>query len=110
MNRRMVYEDCINFIENNLHIKLFDYQKEIIKCFCEGKEVRVSRAIGRSTCADAFGKYIAHLYDRNDYSVDPDVLISYRAALKDGVIDERIIQRTREYLSEEAFKREFCDD
>lgn len=92
MNRKVSYEDCLNFIEHNLHIKLYDFQKEIIKCFCEGKEVRTARAIGRSMCADAFGKYITHLYNNNDYSVEPDVLIPYQVALLDGVIDETLIK------------------
>lgn len=108
MNRKVSYEDCLRFIENNLDIKLFAFQKEIIKCFCEGKEIRTARGIGRSMCADAFGEYIAHLYDRNDYDIEPEVAIPYQIAVRDGVWTEEIIEACRGCMSEEDFEREFC--
>lgn len=77
MNIKVSYIDCLYFIEHNLHIELLAYQREIIKCFCEGKEVRVPKLSGRTLCAESYGKYIAHLLDENDYNTKPDVLISY---------------------------------
>lgn len=74
MNRKATYEDCLDFIENKLNIKLLDYQKEILKCIFENKEVRTGRGCGRKMIADALGKYVSHLYGENDYSVEPDVI------------------------------------
>ena len=108
MNKEGNYEDCLKFIENELHIRLYDFQKEIIKCFCEGKEVRTCRCAGRTFCADAFGKYIAHLYDRNDYTVEPDVVIPYQRLVRNGLLDESHVERNRMLLSLEAFERDYC--
>lgn len=74
MSRKASYEDCLNFIENHLKIKLLDFQKEILKCIFENKEVRVARGGGRKMIADALGKYITHLHSENDYSVEPDAI------------------------------------
>ena len=76
MRRKVSYIDCLHFIEHYLHIELLAYQREIIKCFCEGKEVRVPKLSGRTLCAESYGKYIAHLLDKNDNNTKPDVLIS----------------------------------
>ena len=83
MSREISYEECINFIEMVLKINLYPYQKEIIKCFCEGKEVRTARVCGRSISTEAYGKYIAKLYSENDYSKVPDVTISYSRVIED---------------------------
>lgn len=58
MNRKVSYEDYLNFIENVLQINLLAYQKEIIKCFYKGKEVIVSPS-------------------ENNYNTKTDVAISY---------------------------------
>lgn len=36
-SRVVTYEGCLEFIEVKKQIRLFDFQKEIIKCFFEGK-------------------------------------------------------------------------
>lgn len=108
MSREVSYEDCLHFIEHRLHIKLCDFQKEIIKCFCEGKEVRTSRRAGRTMCAEAYGKYISHMLDRNNYEVEPDVIIPYHVLIRNGVLDEHRVEECRKILSPEAFEREFC--
>ena len=76
INRKISYKKCMHFINNVLRINLCDYQKEIIKCFCEGKEVLTGRCTGRSMCADAYGKYITHLLKNNDYQNKPDIVIA----------------------------------
>ena len=108
MNRKVSYKDCLNFIERKLRIKLYDYQKEIIKCFCEGKEIRTARGVGRSFCAEAYGKYIANLHDRNDYETEPEVVIPYDVLVRNGMLDEHRVEAYRQVLSPEAFEREFC--
>ena len=108
MNRKVSYEDCLNFIEYRLHIKLYDFQKEIIKCFCEGKEVRTPRGIGRTICAEAYGKYISHMLDKNNYEAEPDVIIPYHVLIRNGMLDEHHIEAYRKILSPEAFERDFC--
>ena len=95
---RISYEDCLNFIEHKLHIKLYDFQKEIIKCFCEGKQVITARGIGRTLCAEAYGKYISYVLSKNNYEVEPDVIIPAHVLIKNGALDEYNV---------EAFEREF---
>lgn len=85
MSRKASYEDCLNFIENHLKIRLLDFQKELLKCIFENKEVRTARGCGRKMVADAYGKYIGHLHAKNDYSVEPNVIIpSSTSCLVDG--------------------------
>mgnify|MGYP003296831075 CR=1 FL=1 len=88
-------------------IELFDFQKIIIKCWCEGLEVRTARCAGRSFLANAFGKYVAHLYSENDYNVKPYVIIPYYNALDCGLIDEGFISEMRNSSSEKSFNRDF---
>ena len=108
MSRKVSYEDCLNFIEHKLKIKLYDFQKEIIKCFCEGKEIRTARGVGRTVCADAYGKYVSHLLDRNDYEAEPEVTIPYHVLIRNGMLDEHRVEAYRKVLSSEAFERDFC--
>lgn len=107
-SRTPSYEGCLEFIEKKKQIHLFDYQKEIIKCFFEGKEIRTPRAAGRSMCAKLLGEYIANLFNSNHYGVEPDVVISYQEVVKCGVLDEEHIKFARECLSPEMFELEYC--
>lgn len=67
MNKEGNYEDCLKFIENELHIRLYDFQKEIIKGFFENKAVRCSRGCGKTMCMNAYGKYISSLMIDEDH-------------------------------------------
>lgn len=61
------YKDCMEFL-NKQGIKLFGYQKEILKAFIENKSVITGRGIGRTFVAKCYGKYIAHILSNNNYS------------------------------------------
>ena len=58
-------------------------------------------------CADAFGKYISHLYSENDYSVEPEVVIPCTALVKDNIISEERIKEYMKVLPPERFEREY---
>lgn len=45
------YVDCLNFVKYKLRVNLFAYQEQMLKAFCEGKEVRCSRCVGRTYVA-----------------------------------------------------------
>ena len=108
--RNAVYEDCINYLEKKLGYRFFPYQKDMLKALCEGKEFISARAIGRTFVAECFGKYIAHLYDRNDYTKEPDVIFPYTVAHEDGYISDHMfifIERQRNNIPEEWFNREY---
>ena len=105
------YNDCLNYIENILKIKLFDFQKTILKAWCEDKNVRTTRGCGRSMLAEAFGKYIgscySYFYSCNDYSTEPDVKITYKDVIPTGLLSEDIIKKAEKSLPEEIFKRDY---
>lgn len=61
MYRKGNYKDCIKFIENELNIRLLDFQKEIIKGYFENRILIGGRGIGRTMCRDAYSKYIESL-------------------------------------------------
>ena len=101
------YKDCLSFIKHKLRVKLYPYQEEMLRAFCEGKEVRSSRCVGRSYVAQAFGQYVASLYDKNDYSKQPDVIFPYHYAVEHGFITQKMIDHERRKLSPEMFNREY---
>ena len=61
MSERENYEDCLNFIKNQLGIHLLDFQKEFIKAHFENRIVIGGRGIGKTMCKDAYDKYINSL-------------------------------------------------
>jgi hypothetical protein len=67
MNKEGNYEDCIKFIENELHIHLYDFQKEFIKGFFENKISKLPRGCGKTMCTKAYGKYINSLMIDEDH-------------------------------------------
>lgn len=101
------YNDCLSFVKHKLRLKLFPYQEEILKAFCEGKEVRTSRCTGRSYIAQAFGQYVASLHDKNNYSREPDVIIPYTCAIEHGLLTQKMIDHARATLNEDMFAREY---
>ena len=107
-NRTPSYEDCLKFIEERKHIHLFDFQKEIIKCFFEGKEVRTAHGIGRSMCANLLGEYIASLFANNCYQTEPEVIIPYQKALNCGLLSKEHIEIAKKYLIPDMFEKEYC--
>lgn len=107
MNRKLVYEDCIDYAEKILRIHLKEYQKVMLRCFCEGKEVRVCRGGGRSFCADIFGKYVAHLYDKNDYETIPDVKIPYQELVRESMLNRELAEDIIRETPVEMFEREY---
>ena len=58
-------------------------------------------------CADAFGKYIAYLYDQNNYSINPDVIVPYKTAVSEGLLHKDLIRDIRNSISQEDFEIEF---
>ena len=101
------YESCKYYVENVLHLDLFDYQWMMLKAFCEGMEVRTARGLGRTYVAEAFGKYIAHLYGRNNYNATPQVSFGYRCATGNGLYDDDHIRQAREHMGTSDFRKEY---
>ena len=100
------YNKCSRFIKRELKIDLFPYQEVMLRAFCDGLEVRTARGIGRSFVADAFGKYVASTVARNDYDKDPDVVLPYFCAVKDGVTSEYDILQLRKVMEPDCFQKE----
>ena len=109
MYRKFSYDECIDFIAKHTNVRLFEFQKEMLKSFCEGREVRSSRCAGRSLVAEVFGKYVAHVYDRNNYEVEPELVISWEEVMEVGLISEDCISNIRRHIGEEQFKLEYCE-
>lgn len=76
MNRKVSYEDCLNFIENYLHIELLDFQKTFLKHICNGEYIWGGRGCGRSTVIKGYTKYLTHLLE-DYYNTKPNVKNSF---------------------------------
>lgn len=100
------YNKCSRYIKRELGINLFPYQEVMLKAMCEGQEIRCARGIGRSFVANAFGKYIASTVDRNNYDKTPDVVFPYTCAIKDGVLNEVLVEIFRHEWNKDDFARE----
>jgi len=77
------YKDAINFIEDEMDIKLLEYQKKTVKAIIENNNVFMPRGGGMSTLLKGIGEYFIKIskglesYDAGRY--DPyeyDVIIS----------------------------------
>ncbi len=100
------YKECSAFIKNNLKITLFPYQEEMLKAFCEGKEVRSARCVGRTFVADAVGQYVAHTLGENNYTAEPDVSFPYHYAVKHNLMTKDMVEHIRSCCDSDTFKRE----
>lgn len=111
MNRTPNYEDCIRFVEKVMKKEnktLYNFQKEILKSFFEGKEIRTVRSAGRTHLAKLYGLYIGSLYAENDYSVEPEITITFKevvAEVGNGVYEG--YEGIKKLISEEQWKTEF---
>lgn len=103
---KLDYFACSAFIKRKLKIRLFPYQETMLKAMCEGLEIRTARSIGRTFVADCLGKYVASLYDKNNYEKEPDVTFPYTCAIEPGVITEQWVESIKKDMTEEDFKRE----
>lgn len=102
--RAISYIECSTFVKEKLKINLFPYQEDMLRAFCEGKEVRTARCIGRTFVAECFGQYVAHLYDKNDFTKEPDVVFPYMVA-EPYHIPEKFVENMKKMMSEDDFNR-----
>ena len=70
------YDDCLAFIEKEMNVKLYPFQKVILYCMIHGYEVRTPRGCGRSMIAKGIGQYIAKRLSTQEYSKKPEITIS----------------------------------
>ncbi len=101
------YDECLKFINRKFGECLLPYQKDILKAFCDGKKVRTARGIGRSYVANLFSRYVESLYEKNDYSKEPDVVFTYECAETAGLLNQKFIDLQRSKMSPEDFDREY---
>lgn len=107
MRRKIYYEDCIRFIEHEFPVKLYPYQKEMLRDMCDGREFRSARCLGRSTVARLFGAYIAHLYDQNDYDKEPEAVFTYKLGVRYGLYPYDYIAGCKAFIGRDRFDREY---
>ena len=63
----------IEHIERLYDIKLFDYQKDLLKHIVAGDVIYTPRSCGRSMLYDGYADYLVHVVGRGtDYSVNPN--------------------------------------
>lgn len=90
------YKDAINFIENEMDIKLLEYQKKAVKAIIENKNIFMPRCSGMSTLLQGIGEYLIktskgpNSYDSGKYSpYEYDVVITL-----DDILNEKINNNT----------------
>ena len=105
--REISYEECLEFVKRKLGVKLYPFQEDMLKAFCEGKEIRTSRGIGRTFVAVCFGKYIAYLYDKNDYSKEPNMIFPCMVAMPHDIYYSELVTREKSRMTEADFNREY---
>lgn len=76
MTKKVSYKDCLDFMENYLHIELLDFQKRFLKHICNGEYIWGGRGCGRSTVIKGYTKYLAHLLE-DYYDAKPNVTNSF---------------------------------
>ncbi len=79
--------DCIDYIEKELGITLYLYQKKLITAWFDGKTVATSRGIGRTYCKNLIRAYVNYWTDMLDIENRPplpDIKITYKEPLDEG--------------------------
>lgn len=74
---KVPYEDCLRFIENYLHIELFDFQRTLLRHICDGEIIYGGRGCGRSTVVKGYIEYLSRLLDEHCYDAKSNKMISY---------------------------------
>lgn len=104
--RKYDYEDCLRFIEK-AGIQLYDYQKQMLRMMCENKTFISARGCGRTTVAEAFGKYVAHTQDRNDYNIVSEQSFPATLAIRNNLLSNEWVEKLRQTMSPPQFKKEY---
>ena len=129
MGKTYDYERCVWYVEDILNMKLFPYQKLMLKAFCDGLNVRTARGLGRTTVASQLGSYAAFEFckenpglhdigfrfgvdeakrlEKNDFTVAPDVIFPYTCGVKYGLLNKGVIESLKSTMSERDFNRDF---
>lgn len=70
------FEDVVKFIEKSNNIKLYDYQKKLLKNLIDGKITDCPRGCGKSTVINGYAKYLDYLHNSCKISIKADNFIS----------------------------------
>ena len=104
MSRKVSYQDCLNFIENYLHIELLDFQKTLLKHICNGEYIWGGRGCGRSMVIKGYTKYLAHLLE-DYYDAKPNVTNSFpKPRLKSSNLLSSKIEEAKLAMSSPSIK------
>ena len=103
-------KDCCNYIEKTNNITLFEYQKDMIRAWCEGKSVRAARCAGRSLLAKGFSDYIRKKLENNNYNETPEVIIPCSKVVQAKLISSDTIKNIAKKESKESFEMEYCEN
>ena len=87
-------DECIAWAQENC-INLRPYQIDMLRAFCQGREVHTARGIGRTTVAKVFGAYITALYEQNNMDNHPELLIPWEAGIQAGYIPQEYVDHCR---------------
>lgn len=64
--------DVVTYIENLYHVKLMDFQKDLLKHIIAGDVIYTPRCVGRSMLYNGYADYLQYVVGKTtDYSVDP---------------------------------------
>lgn len=101
-------ENVINYIETTNHIKLYDFQKEILRHIIKGDIVYTPRCAGRSLLVEGYADYMKKYLCQTDYSHGKDgydAIFTYEDELPSKLITKKQCDELKE-TSPEIFKRE----
>jgi len=103
------YIDCCNYIEKINNITLFEYQKDMIRSWCEGKSVISARCAGRSMLAKGLSDYIRTKLENNNYNETPEIIIPCSKVVQAKLISSDTIKNIAKEMNKESFEREYCE-
>lgn len=98
--------DVVEFIEKTKNIKLFDFQKRIIKNIIEGNTVRVPRGCGITFLIDAYSEYLRDFYNNRNFLSCEDCVSGYDL-INEGFLDKEIINKAANCSFNEKDKKRF---
>ena len=103
-------DKVIDYIEKKNNIKLFDYQKTVLKELIKGNKVFTPRCAGRSVIYKGYADFLRDIESNDQHSSDADCGIDYHDVIKSNLLTKNLADNAQHILGDETFKIEYVGE
>ena len=103
-------DKVINYIEKKNNLKLFEYQKIVLRELIKGNKVFTPRCAGRSIVYKGYADFLRDIESNDQHSFDADFGIDYHDVIKSNLLTESLVNKAQHILDNETFKIEYVGE